>query len=296
MKTVLEPGNLFISVQDWEDSEKRDIFLQHLLDNLENINDYKITKVYWTDELEKLLWDSPQSPPWRLDRDWNLPIVQVIYRAFSKAKEYVQNSKNLTSCLVEPPIDCSKLGDLTLLAFLELMHIVIDRNENVYLCLSSSRQAENYLFSCNCHSFKLNPSLIAKPREWLERINIASDYWPNSLDEIEKFKTALNIVFKKLNKKPIFEYEFSNTFLKDIIKTQFFREDIIEYTARRLTLTKQEAARDSFLQDEYLAQKKEYRFRITQRPSSTRIHYKYVNKKLIRFLRYYGEGEHDDGL
>ncbi len=295
MKTVFEPGNLFISVQDWEDSEKRDIFLQHLLDNLEHINDYRITKVYWTDELEKLLWDSPQSPPWRLDRDWNLPIVQVIYRAFGKVKEYVQNSKNLTSCLVEPVIDCSQLGDLTLLAFLELMHIVIDRNENVYLCLGSSRLVENYLFSCNCHSFQIIPSIIAKPREWLQRIDIASNYWPNNLDEIEKFNAALNIVFKKLNRNPIYEYEFSKTFLKDIIKTQVYREYIIEYTARRLTLTKQEAARDSYLQDEYLAQRKEYRFRITQRPSSTRIHYKYVNKKLI-FLRYYGEGEHDDGL
>lgn len=123
MRTVFDPGNLFISEPDWHDLKKRDNFLQHLLENLDNINNYQITKIYWTDDLEKLLWDSPQLPPWRLNRDWNLPIVQVIYRAFNKAKECIQNSKNLTSCLVQPDLGCSDIGDLTLLAFLELMHI-----------------------------------------------------------------------------------------------------------------------------------------------------------------------------
>ena len=34
---------------------------------------------------------------------------------------------------------------------------------------------------------------------------------------------------------------------------------------------------------------------VTQRPSSTRIHYVLDDKKLI-FRQFYGEGEHDDGL
>lgn len=299
MRTVFDPANLFVSESDWHDSEKRDIFIQHLLENLDHINNYNITKIYWTDELEKLLWDSPQLPPWRLDRDWNLQIVQVIYRAFNNAKEYIENSKNLTSCLTQPALDCSQIGNLTLLSFLELMHIVIDKNENIYFCLGANRIKEDYTFSCDCHSFQVTPTVIAKPSEWLNYINLASNYWPNSLDvnEIKKINTALEIVFKKLNIKPIYEYEFSNAFLKDIVKIKTHREEIIEYTAKRLTLTKQKAAQDSYLQDEYLAQKKEYRFRVTQRPSSTRIHYKYVkNKNKLIFLRYYGEGEHDDGL
>ncbi len=62
MRTVFDPGNLFVSESDWHDKEKKDIFLLHLLENLDHINEYKITKVYWTDELENLLWDSPQLP------------------------------------------------------------------------------------------------------------------------------------------------------------------------------------------------------------------------------------------
>jgi hypothetical protein len=66
--------------------------------------------------------------------------------------------------------------------------------------------------------------------------------------------------------------------LRDIIEAESYRDQIIKYIAKRLTSTQQEAAQDGHLHDEYLKQKKEYRFRITQRPSSTRVHYKYVNK------------------
>ena len=114
MKTVFDPANLFLTEADWNDPATRDNFLQHLLENLEYINNYQIINIYWTDELEKLLWDSPQLPPWRLNRDWKLPIIQVMYRSFNKAKEFVENSKGLSPCLTEPILDCSQLGELTL--------------------------------------------------------------------------------------------------------------------------------------------------------------------------------------
>jgi hypothetical protein len=295
MKTVFDPEIIFISESDWQDSERRDFFLNHLLDNLENINNYQITKVYWTDDLEQLLWDHPQLPPWRQDRDWKLKIVPVIYKAFNDAKENLQNHQNLSSCLMQPVLNCSCFEGLALCSFLELMHIVIDRNERVYLCLGVNRIREEFTFLCDCHSFQVNPIVIAKPIEWLDYIDLTESYWPSNVNEGEKFNTALKVIFKKLGKKPLYEYEFSNSFLKDLATVQNHRTSIIEWTAKRLILPKQEAARDSYLKDEYLGQKKEYRFRITQRPFSTRIHYKYVNKK-IKFLRYYDEGEHDEGL
>lgn len=48
-----------------------------------------------------------------------------------------------------------------------------------------------------------------------------------------------------------------HSILKDIVRVQDYREYIIEYTARRLTLTKQEAVKDSYRQYEYLAQRKD---------------------------------------
>lgn len=295
MKAVFEPEILFISESDWQDSKKRDEFLNHLLDNLENINNYQITRVYWTDDLEGLLWDHPQLPPWRLDRDWKLKLVPTIYKNFN-TREFIESQETLSSCLMQPVLNCSCFEGLALCAFLELMHIVIEREENVYLCLGFNRIREEFTFFCDCHSFQVNPVVIAKPIEWLDQIDLTESYWPSNIDEEEKFKAALKIAFKKLDKQPLYKYEFTKTFLKDIIKVQNHRTSIIEWTAKRLTLNRQQAARNSYLQDEYLDQQKEYRFRITQRPSSTRIHYKYVNKNIIKFLRYYDEGEHDDGL
>jgi hypothetical protein len=296
MKTVFDPAMIFISESDWQNCESRDNFLTHLLDNLRNINEYQITSLYWTDDLESLLWDHPQLPPWRQDRDWKLQLVPVIYKAFSNLqKEYLQNDSNFSSCSMEPILNCSYFEGLALDCFLELMHIVIDRDENVYLCLGFNRIREEFTFFCTCHSFQLKPIIIAKPIEWLNNINLTESYWPKNVDEAEKFDAALKITFKKLGKESLYEYEFSKPFLKNIAAVQNHRMSILEWMVNRLALSRQAAAKDSYLQDEELDQKKEYRFRVTQRPYSTRIHYKYVNKK-IRFLRYYDEGEHDDGL
>ena len=64
---------------------------------------------------------------------------------------------------------------------------------------------------------------------------------------------------------------------------------------KKLILTSAEAG-SSDLHDEYIAQKKVHRIRVTQRPSSTRIQYKLTKEGRVQFLQYYGEGEHDDGL
>ena len=123
----------------------------------------------------------------------------------------------------------------------------------------------------------------------------AEAYWPRTIDETNKFELLLEIAFKRLDNEAKNEYQFSNSFLRDLIKTQKYYERIVNSVAKRLTLTAMEASRDPHLQDEYLTQSNEHRFRVTPRPSSTRIHYDYVMGSL-RFLRFYGEGEHDDGL
>ncbi|MGV0105300.1 hypothetical protein NSTCB13_04020 [Nostoc sp. DSM 114160] len=295
MKNVFEPSCLFISEVKWKDEIKRDEFLEHLLDNLSNINHHEITKVYWTDKLEELLWDYPQLPPWRQDKDWSNSIIPVIYNLFRNTQEFLQNTKNLPACLVQPDLTNDSFKEIIMNSFLELMHILIDKNENVYMCLGVDKIKQEYTFLCNCHSCVLNPIMIKKSVDWLESIDLTTTYWPTSVDDIDKISKALDVIFEKNNIKPIYEYEFSKIFLKDLINVRNHKKDILYSIAKRLTLTKQQAAKDGALQDEHIKQKKEYRFRVTQRPYSTRIHYESIAKK-IRFLKYYDEGEHDNGL
>jgi len=47
----------------------------------------------------------------------------------------------------------------------------------------------------------------------------------------------------------------------------------------------QDASIDPTLQDEEIKQRKERRFRVTPRPSSTRIHYSYDKKKMKLYLK-----------
>jgi hypothetical protein len=294
MNTVFDPANLFITALEWQNSAKRDVFIQHLLDNLSHIIDYEITRIYWTDALEELLWAAPQLPPWRQNREWNLPLTQILYRKLSVATEHIVIPDNFIPCLAQPELDCSEMGNSTSLAFLELMHFLITKNEKVYLTLGANRSRANYLFSCSCHSCKISPCIIEKPIEWLHCIS-AEAYWPRTIDETDKLELLLEVALKLLGNTAKYEYQFSNAFLKDLIKTQAHHKRIVDSVAKRLTLTRIEASKDPHLQDEFLTQMSQYRFRVTQRPSSTRIHYVHV-KDGLRFLRFYGEGEHDDGL
>lgn len=95
------------------------------------------------------------------------------------------------------------------------------------------------------------------------------------------------------------DFEFKKAFVKKLL---YVREDklrILELIAKRLSKTTAEAGRDPVLQDENIEGKsnndKVRRFRITPRPSSKRIHYKF-ERSMIVFTMFYDAGEHDDGL
>jgi uncharacterized protein YnzC (UPF0291/DUF896 family) len=118
------------------------------------------------------------------------------------------------------------------------------------------------------------------------------------IDEFEE-KMELAFDFIKLrdydNADLQFDFEFTKTFKKSILNERTHREAILERMTKKLILTSAEARQDAQLRDEYINTVNEYRFRVTQRPTSTRIHYTFEDD-VITFLRFYGEGEHDTGL
>ena len=294
MNTILDPAILFVSETDWHDEETQDEFLNHLLDNLKNIDEYSIAKIYWNDDFESSLWASPQKPPWRVQKDWKNQLVPYIYKLFSKNSIELNFASNLSSCDVLPLMNKCHSDNIND-CFLKLMHEIIDRKEEIFLCLSIKNKLSNsnkYSFTCTCHSNRLVPELINKPDDWLNHIDLENNYWPNDTTEFENFVKAIEIVRKRdFGDKPfLYNYMFSEGFIKDIIDIKENKKNIIESTAKRLVLTKQEAGQDHGLRHEYLEQKKEYRFRITQ---DYRIHYKFSNEKEIIFLNC---GKHDSGL
>ncbi|NJN78184.1 MAG: hypothetical protein HC803_07515 [Saprospiraceae bacterium] len=92
-----------------------------------------------------------------------------------------------------------------------------------------------------------------------------------------------------------FDFEFTRNFKRSILNERTHCKAILERMTKKLVLTVAESRQDAQLRDEYIDKVEEYRFRVTGRPSSTRIHYTFEDD-VITFLRFYGDGEHDEGL
>ncbi|WP_190757527.1 hypothetical protein [Microcoleus sp. FACHB-68] len=301
MNTILEPSFLFISEEQWRDVEKRDAFLEHFLGHLEKISNYSITKIYWTDALEELLMNHAYSPPWVSDVKWRNQFFPILYNQFNPIKLIVSSELSWDACQCSPVLSSFQRNTEILERFLELVHILINKNEKVYFCLGFDKQRTNclsYCFSCKCHENHLEPIVIVAPDSWFDHIDIVSVCWPQNSQDAFKLQLALKIILKKKLFKQIsdlrYNYETSESFIKDIAKESIYRENILYSLAKRLTLTQGEAVSDEGLSDEPVRGKKgERRFRVS---GVCRIHYKYSETGDLLLLNYYGEGKHDKGL
>lgn len=262
------------------------------------INDTSDIKIYWDDMLESYLWEYPQLPPWRVDKDFKNQLVPIIYKLFSQNVEYIQYKTKWTPCFVQPDMVYKYDNKEIYECFLKLMHEIIDRMEEVFLCVGHENEKSTFIFSCDCHDNFIKPAVIKNENDFIELIDIENKYWPNNKDDLEKFRIAVELTKQRLFNGKNFknEYVFSNSFLRDMISVKKYRFQILKQIAKRLTLSSQEASADSSLKNEYCEEKKEYRIRVTQRPSSTRIHYVYTKNGEIEFLNFYDEGHHDDAI
>lgn len=295
---VLDPSILHISETDWNDAVKRDYFLKHLFDNLTAIDQYRIAEILWSNELEICLWSTRQTPPWRIDKDWSNELLPPIYLLLQRNKQDIELDAGQSPCSVQPHMEFVHQDSGN--CFLVLMHSLVKSQDEVFLCLGLPNirpTNPRYLFGCTCCSLPLSPNLVCCPTDWFNYIDIASEYWPSNETESDKLFTALNMVrVKEFDGKPfLYKFEFSPHFICGLSETHSDKSRILRQMVKRLTLTKQNAARDPTLKDEYLEEPKVSRFRVTPRPKSIRIHYQYETQH-IYFLSFYDVGQHDEGL
>ncbi len=299
MNTLFDPSLLFIADNDWLDEEKQDDFLAHLLNHLACIDEYDICKIWWTDELQTILVSNPNMHPW-YGKDLSNPLVATIYKLFYTRLELIEALD--TICQITPPLSITYTNENTHTHFLQLVHSLINQEVACYFCVGISNQLKplkRYTFSCDCHTNTLIPTLLNNAKEWLTYVDVVEQFFPASLTDFEeKFAKGMEVIKQRAfeDKPYLYSFTFTNNFKRSIVNRRTFKEEIFTAMVRKLVATAAEASRNP-LQDECIdAKQKEYRFRVTQRPHSTRIHYKLNDDNTIEFLRYYGEGEHDDGL
>ncbi len=295
---VLDPSIFHITETDWLNTDKRNAFLNHLFESLTAIDQYRIAEILWSKELEICLWSTPQTPPWRKDKDWSNALLPPIYLLLQRNKKDIDLGGGQSPCSVQPHMEFvhQYAGN----CFLTLMHSFIKSQEQIFLCLGLPNirpTNRRYLFSCTCCSLPLSPNLVCSPTDWFNYIDIASEYWPSSETESDKLLSALNMVrLKEFDAKPfLYEFQFSPDFISGLSGTHSDKSRILRQIVKRLILTRQDAARDPTLKDEYLEEQKVSRFRVTPRPTSIRIHYQYETGH-IYFLSFYDVGQHDESL
>lgn len=253
------------------------------------IEESKDTGMYWDIDYEFLFWDNSKSITRVSNRDFSIFLNRVLYKSLQRIKIEVEDSIIYDPCVVEN--DDSPCEET-----MRMMHYCLDRNEQVYYLTKNASNPDVY-FYCE-HNNKMHPRIVTNEYEFYTKQELVDYYWPTSdKDASSNLYSIINFFNKRDfdNTSFLYSFTFRPSFIKSLMNYKEYGERIINQIVRRMHMTLSEAQANISIHDEYIQQNKERRFRITGRPTSTRIHY-LLSNKTIEFVRFYGPGEHDKGL
>lgn len=292
MNVVLDPSLLFITDDNWKDEQEKDNFVSKLLDFLDYIDKNDDIHIYWSDNMELLLWDC-DILPWRQDKDFYNQSVVTISQKLHNNILLLEQNLTPAKCL---PRFTFKFDNIDILhEFLSIIHTIIDLEQNIYLCVSTSNDKE-YKFTCDCHAYELIPKLVRQTKDFYSIEETIRVYW-NTLDSVS-FVRLINLIHNNYYLTEynfLYNFEASNSFVKDVKRENRLDVQchIVKQIIKKLTKTFRESQDDPTLQDETID--KINRFRVSPQPTSRRIHYT-CKTNVIKFTHYYPEGKHDVGL
>jgi hypothetical protein len=286
-KLSIVPSLVFISEDEWKVSGFQDSYLKTMIDAFNQIQKSNLN-VIWSEKLEELLWISPHYKPWSSLSQRN-SLVPVFYKMFRKNIELINHSNEKSSSI--PNIEHK--DKVILDEFYSILNqLIVDgidyslfKSDNQHQFLSKCRK-EYIPKSCNsCFDIlKLNLKLNLFEGTIIEQIN--------------NLKQIIDIYLSDSNIEKLNTYNFSNTFIKRI-KTINDKDliTLIQRISLRIGYTSQESRACTTLRDEFITTNgiNEHRIRISNRPTSIRVHY-IIKENTLEFLNYYGNGEHDDRL
>jgi hypothetical protein len=294
---VLEPSVMTISEQQWSDEQRRDDFIEHLNMVMNCIDDNEAIALAWSESIDELIWSAPQRPPWRQDRDWAIPLIPIIYNKITANSDYIDIDQSSTTCDITPDIN-SDNADL-LLAFKQILAYLHGHCDKILIPMGLANPPPYKLtFTVDHESMNPAPHLLSNEQDFLNQIDVADCYWPQNSADTEKLGLGLTILLAREynTTTPPMDFTFSNNFMRKLVATNNDRKRILAAIAKRLSMNTAEAGRDGSLHDENLTgQDNVRRFRVTQRPTSKRMHYTFKDG-MIEFTMFYDAGEHDDGL
>lgn len=294
MDAVFQPKCIYIDEESWNDSQKRDQFLERLLDLLQYIDEVDDIKILWNDELEEELWNAPQMPPWRSNKDWSNQLVSVIYNYMKKNSKSIEDSLDYSPCKITPELSGDEKFSMLCVPFLKIMHYQLKIEQNVYIILEQD-DLNTYSFFCECHSKEMTPIHVLETKDLINYDKILEYNWPKNGQDIP----LLEDIIKKFNLEKKYDltsrcFRFEQSFIRDIISINELkkRRHIVEQLLKGMMCKSCNENNNSLNIEPVQTKENEYRMRVND---SERIHFISEGNEM-RFIRYYSSSQHDDGL
>lgn len=287
-KLMISPSLAFISEETWQQEGFKESYFETMIQAFQEIDKKKDLGLVWSDKLEAILWTEPQYKPWSDLKERN-SVVPIFYKFFKRNVEFIAHS-NLQA-KVNP----------------EFVH-EDDRVLGEYNCISNQLVVDNEEFAIfkadvqctvksNCNKM-YNPFCCSSCFD-IVKIKLTEFVFVEDLtDRLDRVKSVTLNYLEHENRSALNEFSFTNSFLRRIgaLNCEEFLE-LIDRLSLRISYSSQQARECRVIQDEFINAGgiDEFRMRITNRPTSKRVHY-VISEGVLEFRHYYGVGEHDDGL
>jgi hypothetical protein len=306
METLFSPNSLLVSPSDWADPTRRDVFLNHVWGYLDVVEVLGSSSLLWSTELTAALFTNPR-PPWIADSSWRNQLVQAIYPTIEKHLTLVPSTSSGCSCSANPAGSCTSCSPSVDLAFLKLIHGLRLGSKTLLLLGSPNDMhgTQNALqFDCVRHAVSVAAHLCRNRSEYAKSLRLSSLCWPTRPDNRNYERLTMGVQLTAETEltwpagKRLVAFQCSRRFLDDLGRQTAYRSKILKALALRLMVGQATATMLPTLLDEdprYTdrGRKGERRFRATQ---ESRFHYLPLGGDSIRLVRFFGPGEHDDGL
>lgn len=286
MNVLLCPTLLFIEDDEWNDKNKKDIFLKRLL----KIFDYTLkndVKIYWNDDLELMLWEQPNLHPW-LSQDTSDITVSLFQNTNN-----IQSSVGYDMCKSDPNIISTISSKDIVSPTLSLIHYMLEKNINFDFIVDEPNN-HKFTFSCECHDNILIPQITYLFDDSINISEEISKRWNKIKVNNTILTELLEITRQKYfpDKNFVYKLEYDSSFINSFYKTTDKKEKIIYTIVQRLTLKPNEVAKVVGLHDEQIKTKSIRSFRIND---VCRVYYEYKKDNTFLFKNYTGSSEHDKG-
>jgi hypothetical protein len=286
MNVLLCPTLLFIEDDEWNDKNKKDIFLKRLL----KIFDYTLkndVKIYWNDDLELMLWEQPNLHPW-LSQDTSDITVSLFQNTNN-----IQSSVGYDMCKSDPNIISTISSKDIVSPTLSLIHYMLEKDINFDFIVDEPNN-HKFTFSCECHDNILIPQITYLFDDSINISEEISKRWNKIKVNNTILTELLEITRQKYfpDKNFVYKLEYDSSFINSFYKTTDKKEKIIYTIVQRLTLKPNEVAKVVGLHDEQIKTKSIRSFRIND---VCRVYYEYKKDNTFLFKNYTGSSEHDKG-